>query len=327
MSPSPAPGWCRTRLAGFRRRPSKNGTGLPTHRRPAGVGDTADWPTTSCPWPSAPGPVEVPQVPGAHPAFDVDTLRPTSRSWPEAVNGKPLIWFDNARHRRSRNRSSTGWRTSTPTRTRTSTAPRHELAAHATDAYEEARETVRRFIGAEIRSRSSSCAATTEAINLVAAKSGVRNTSGQGDEIVISPPGAPRQHRAVAADHQQTGRGLRVIPVDDDGNLLLASSSTCSARPDQEWLRHAGFQRPGHHITAGQGRSSNSATAMRRPGADRRRAVHPAIPIDVRSARTFRVLGHKIFGPHRHRRAVRREDVPGRHAPGRLGGNMIADVT
>ncbi len=61
----------------------------------------------------------------------------------------------------------------------------HELAARATDAYEEARETVRRFINASRTEQIIWVRGTTEAINLVAYSWGDKHV-GPGDEIVIT---------------------------------------------------------------------------------------------------------------------------------------------
>ncbi len=96
----------------------------------------------------------------------------------------------------------------------------HALAARATDAYEGARETVRRFIHAPDAAEVIFVRGATEAINLVARSWGGQNV-GPGDEILVSH----LEHHANIVPWQQlaaaTGAILRVIPVDDSGQLQL----------------------------------------------------------------------------------------------------------
>ena len=90
----------------------------------------------------------------------------------------------------------------------------HTLAARATDAYEAARETVRRFLNAPSARDIIFVRGTTEGINLVAQSWGRQNI-GAGDEIVLTH----LEHHANIVPWQQlvaqTGARLRVAPVDD----------------------------------------------------------------------------------------------------------------
>lgn len=96
----------------------------------------------------------------------------------------------------------------------------HLLSLQATEAFEEARKTVARFINAAEPQEIVFTRGTTEAINLVAsgwAKSRLK----EGDEVLISS----LEHHSNLVPWQQacidTGARLRVIPVDDEGNLRL----------------------------------------------------------------------------------------------------------
>jgi selenocysteine lyase/cysteine desulfurase len=87
----------------------------------------------------------------------------------------------------------------------------HFLSNASTDAYEAARETVRRFLNAAstdeiVFTRSKG---GTEAINLVASSWGGVHV-GEGDEIVLTDHGAPLQHRAVALPARAPGRRAEV---------------------------------------------------------------------------------------------------------------------
>ena len=96
----------------------------------------------------------------------------------------------------------------------------HWLSERATDAYEEARDTVRRFLNAAESREIVFVRGTTEAINLVAQTYG-RTHVGSGDEIVIST----LEHHSNIVPWQllceEKGARLRVIPISDSGELDL----------------------------------------------------------------------------------------------------------
>jgi len=96
----------------------------------------------------------------------------------------------------------------------------HQLSVRATAAYEQARRTVQRFIGAERPEEIVFVRSATEGINLVAQTWG-RSRIGAGDEIVIS---ALEHHSNIVPWQllcEQTGAVLRIAPIDDQGELLL----------------------------------------------------------------------------------------------------------
>lgn len=94
----------------------------------------------------------------------------------------------------------------------------HTLSHRATEAYETARDTVQKFIGAASRKEIIFTKGTTESINLVAQSYG-RSQLIEGDEIIIST----MEHHSNIVPWQllceQTGAQLKVIPVDDNGEL------------------------------------------------------------------------------------------------------------
>ncbi|HJF21928.1 MULTISPECIES: cysteine desulfurase [Mammaliicoccus] len=94
----------------------------------------------------------------------------------------------------------------------------HTLGTLATDAYEKARETVRRFINARYFEEVVFTRGTTTAINLVAHSYGDANVS-EGDEIVVTQ----MEHHANIVPWQQlakrTGATLKFIPMSDSGEL------------------------------------------------------------------------------------------------------------
>ncbi|MFW5968544.1 MAG: cysteine desulfurase [Persicimonas sp.] len=101
----------------------------------------------------------------------------------------------------------------------------HSLSQKATDAFEEAREAVRRFLGAGETAECIFTRGTTEAINLVMHGWGRKFVS-EGDEIIISA----LEHHANIVPWQmlrdETGAKLRVLPMSDEGELLLEELPT-----------------------------------------------------------------------------------------------------
>lgn len=96
----------------------------------------------------------------------------------------------------------------------------HTLSQRATDAYEGAREKVRQFLNAAADREIIFVRGTTEGINLVAQTWGRQNV-GPGDEIILS---AMEHHSNIVPWQilsQEKGARLRVIPINDDGELLL----------------------------------------------------------------------------------------------------------
>src|SRR5476649_1770280 len=162
----------------------------------------------------------LPQTGSAHPPFDVNAIRRDFPILQERVNGRQLVWFDNAAT--TQKPQSVIDRLSYFYEHENSNIHRaaHALAGRATDAYEGARDTVRRFIGAASAEEIIFVRGTTEGINLIAKTWGVQNV-GEGDEIIVSH----LEHHANIVPWQQLaaqkGATLRVIPVDDSGQVRL----------------------------------------------------------------------------------------------------------
>jgi cysteine desulfurase/selenocysteine lyase len=117
--------------------------------------------------------------------FDVHAIRRDFPVLQERVNGKQLVWFDNAAT--THKPQSVIDRISYFYAHENSNIHRaaHELAARATDAYEGAREKVRAFVGAATTEEIIFVRGATEAINLIAKTWGWQNV-GEGDEIIVS---------------------------------------------------------------------------------------------------------------------------------------------
>ncbi|MEY8875382.1 MAG: family 2A encapsulin nanocompartment cargo protein cysteine desulfurase, partial [Leptothrix sp. (in: b-proteobacteria)] len=272
-------------------------------------------------------PQAVPQVPvSGHAPFDVHAVRRDFPILRERVNGRPLVWFDNAATTQKPqaviDRISSFYAHENSNIHRAA----HALAARATDAYEEARETVRRFIGAGSTEEIIFVRGTTEAINLVAKSWGEQHI-GAGDEIIVSH----LEHHANIVPWQQLaarkGAKIRVIPVDDSGQVLLdeyqkllndrtkivsvtqVSNALGTVVPVKEIVDIA----KRHGVTTLVD-GAQSVSHMR---------------VDVRALNTdfFVFSGHKVFGPTGIGVLYGQRDVLEDMPPWQGGGNMIADVT
>lgn len=267
-----------------------------------------------------------PVSPNTHEVFDVHAIRADFPILRETVNGKPLIWFDNAAT--TQKPQSVIDRLAYFYAHENSNIHRaaHELAARATDAYEDAREAVRRFIGAPRTENIVFVRGTTEAINLVAYAWGGKHL-GPGDEIVITH----LEHHANIVPWQliaqQTGAVIKVAPVDDAGNLLL-DRFTDLLGPRTKLVAAT-------HVSNALGTVTPAKTIVElghRYGAkvliDGAQSI-PHTPIDVTDlgADFFVFSGHKIFGPTGIGVLYGTDEALAETPPWQGGGNMIADVT
>ena len=139
------------------------------------------------------------------PSFDVEAIRRDFPILAEHVHGQRLVWLDNAATTQKPQEVIDRLARFYAHENSNIHRAAHELAARATQAYEDARDTVARFLGAPSSEDIVFVRGTTEAINLVAQSWG-RTYVGSGDEIVLSCAGASRQHRAVAAARRGTRR-------------------------------------------------------------------------------------------------------------------------
>jgi cysteine desulfurase/selenocysteine lyase len=259
------------------------------------------------------------------PQYDLHAVRRDFPILSERVDGKQLVWFDNAattqKPRSVIERLSHFYEHENSNIHRAA----HTLAARATDAYENARNTVARFLGADAE-EVVFVRGTTEAINLVAATWG-RQHLGEGDEIVISH----LEHHANIVPWQllaqERGFTLKVIPVDDRGQLLLdqytrlitertklvsvtqVSNALGTITPVQEIIDVA--HRHGARVLVDGAQS----------------VAH--LPVDVHALDVdfFVFSGHKIYAPTGIGALYGKRAVLADLPPYQGGGNMIADVT
>lgn len=258
--------------------------------------------------------------------FDVAEIRKQFPILYQQVNGRPLIYFDNAattqkpvsvfealNHYYSHDNANIH-------------RGIHTLAERATAAFEETRRAVKDFINAREVEEVVFTRGTTDGINLVASSYG-RAFIKEGDEIIIS---AMEHHSNIVPWQmlcEEKGAKLRVIPVNDQGELLLdeykkmlsertklvsvvyVSNTLGTINPVEEIINLA------HEYGAVVVVDGAQATA------------HLEIDVQALNCDFYAFSSHKIFGPtgtgilYGKRRLL--EKMP----PYQGGGEMIRDVS
>ncbi len=258
--------------------------------------------------------------------FDIGSVRRDFPILHEQVNGHPLIWLDNAAT--TQKPQSVIDRISYFYEHENSNIHRaaHELAARATDAYEDARTKVAHFLNASSSKEIVFARGATEAINLVAQAWGRRHIN-KGDEIVITWI----EHHANIVPWQmlcaEKGACLRVAPVDDDGQILLDEYEKLLSPKTRlvsftQVSNALGTMTPAHQMVQMAHRYGARVLL------DGAQAVSH-LPIDVQSLDCdFYVFsGHKVFAPTGIGVLYGKPEILAETPPWQGGGNMIVDVT
>ena len=262
----------------------------------------------------------------ARAGFDVELVRRDFPILGERVNGHELVWLDNAATTQKPQAviDRLVWYYTHENSNIHRAA--HELAARATDAFEAARTKVAGFLGASSPDEIIFVRGATEAINLVAQSWGRHNVVA-GDEIVISH----LEHHANIVPWQQlaaeNGAKLRVIPVDDDGQILLdAYRDLLNDRTRLVAIAHVsnalGTVVPVREVIA----MAHAAGA--RVLVDGAQAVaHTRVSMVTLDPDFYVFSGHKAFAPTGVGAVYGKTEVLESMPPWQTGGNMIRDVT
>lgn len=258
--------------------------------------------------------------------YDINEVRNDFPILSRTVYGKPLVYFDN------------GATTQKPRCVVESIVNEyysvnanvhrgvHFLSQQATELHEASRETVRRFINARSISEIVFTRGTTESINLVAS-SFVGSQMKAGDEVIVS---VMEHHSNIVpwqlqAEH--SGISLRVIPMNDRGELLLDEYERLfSERTRMVSVTHVsnvlGTINPVRKII-------DVAHAHGVPVLIDGAQSIPHMPVDVQEldAEFYVFSGHKVYGPTGIGVLYGKEDWLDRLPPYQGGGEMIQNVS
>ncbi len=261
-----------------------------------------------------------------HIAFDVDQVRRHFPILNREVKGKPLVYFDNAATTQKPVEVIDALTSYYQYFNANIHRGIHSLAEEATAAYEATRDTVQQFINARQREEIIFTRGVTESINLVA-YTWARTNLKAGDEILISG----MEHHSNIVPWQligeMTGAKLKVIPVDDNGELMMdefhnllnekvklvsvvhASNSLGTINPVKEIIDAA------HKVGA----------IVMLDGAQS--TVHLDIDVQELDCDFFAISSHKVYGPTGigvlYGKRALLEAMP----PFMGGGEMIKDVS
>lgn len=244
----------------------------------------------------------------------------------EEVNGNPLIWLDNGattqRPRQVIDRLSYYYEHENSNVHRGA----HTLAARSTDAFEGARQTVADFIGAPSKDNIVFVRGTTEAINLVA-HSYVKPLLQPGDEIIVSL----LEHHANIVPWQlvaqETGAVIKVIPVDESGQLILSEYEKLFTKRTKfvsvtQVSNVLGTITPVAELIA---IAHSHGVRILIDGAQS--VAHIPVNVTALDADWFVFSGHKIYAPTGIGAVYGKKEVLEEAKPYHGGGNMIKDVT
>ncbi len=258
--------------------------------------------------------------------LDVEAVRRDFPILQTTVHGKPLVYLDNAASAQKPRTVIEAERELYEGYYSNIHRGVHQLSMLSTDAYEKARRTAQRFLGAKESREVIFVRSTTEAINLVAQTWGRRNVQA-GDEVLIS---ALEHHSNIVPWQmlcEEKDAVLKVAPIDDAGEIdLQAYEKLLSPRTKIVSLAH---------VSNALG-TINSIKKMTSLAHERGAVVMidgaqgaPHVPLDVVDLDTdfYAFSGHKVYGPSGigvlHGKAALLEAMP----PWQGGGDMIASVT
>jgi len=258
--------------------------------------------------------------------FDINAVRRDFPILDERINGRQLVWLDNAAT--TQKPQAVIDRISYYYEHENSNIHRaaHTLAARSTDAYEGARDKVSKFLNASSPKDIIFVRGATEGINLIAQTYGKKNLQ-KDDEVVITW----LEHHANIVPWQmicsEKGARLRVAPVDSDGQVLLDEYEKLLGPKTKivsitQVSNALGTVTPVTEMTAAAHRYGAKVIV------DGAQAVSH-MPIDVLAIGCdFYVFsGHKVFAPTGIGVVYGTQEVLEHMPPYQGGGNMIVDVT
>jgi cysteine desulfurase/selenocysteine lyase len=258
--------------------------------------------------------------------FDINAVKRDFPILGETVNGKSLVWLDNAATTQKPRQVIERIRYFYEHENSNIHRAAHKLAERATDAYEEARKKVQQFINAASVNEIVFVRGATEAINLVAQSWGEQNLN-NGDEIIISY----LEHHANIVPWQQLaskkGLKLKVIPVDDDGQVLMDEYAKLLTHKTK-LVSFTQVSNALGSITPAKAIIEMAHVAGAKVLVDGAQSVsHMRTDVTYLNADWFVFSGHKVFAPTGIGVLYGKEELLNKTQPWQGGGNMIVDVT
>lgn len=256
--------------------------------------------------------------------FDVDAIRAEFPILSREVNGKPLVYLDNAASAQKPDAVLDAM--SEQGRTAYANVHRgiHTLANETTEAYEGAREKIRAFLNANSVNEIIFTKGGTEAINLVA--NGIAGDIQPGDEIVLS---IMEHHSNIVPWHflrERYGAVLKWVDVDETGALDMAAlEAALSSKTKMVAVTHMS------NVLGSVTDAAEIARLAHAVGAEVlldgcQSGVHMDIDVQALDCDYYVLTGHKIYGPTGIGALYGKADALARLRPFQGGGEMIEIV-
>lgn len=258
-------------------------------------------------------------------SFDVDAIRQQFPILSRQIDGSPLVYLDNAATTQKPQcviDALVSYYTQSNSNVHRGA---HRLADEATTLFEGARDNVATFLNASSRNEVIWTSGTTEAINIVA--NGLAQLLQPGDEVVVTE----MEHHANLVTWQQAckkgGATLKVAPINDDGELLVAafsellsaktklvalpqvSNALGSVNPLEELIPLAKAVGAWVLVDGAQG------------------IAHGPVDIQALGCDFYAFSGHKLFGPTGTGVLWGRESLLAEWPVWQVGGEMISSVS
>lgn len=259
-------------------------------------------------------------------SWDVEKVRKDFPVLQREVNGKPLVYLDNAAS--SQVPQMVIDRGSKYLAEEHSNVHRgvHYLSQHATNAFEAAREKVKRFINARESAECIFVRGCTEGVNLVASSYG-RRFINEGDEILVTQMEHHSNIVPWQAIAEERGARVRMVPINTRGEVIIEEyEAMLNERTRMVAVSHVsnslGTVNPVKEMTATAHKFGVPVCV------DAAQSV-PHFPVDVQDldADFFVFSGHKMFAPTGSGVAYGKREWLDKMPPYQTGGGMIRTVS
>ena len=258
-------------------------------------------------------------------SFDPYAIREQFPILSRQVNGRPLVYLDSAASAQKPRAVMAAMTHASETAYANVHRGLHTLANETTEAYENAREAVRRLLNAGSAEEIIFTKGCTDAVNLVASSFG--RSLKPGDEIVLS---VMEHHANIVPWHflrERAGVVLKFIPITDDGRLHLeAYRSLLGPRTRMVAVGHmsnvTGTINPVARIIA-DAHAAGALTFI--DGAQM--VVHGAVDVRSLDADFYAFSSHKLYGPTGIGALYGKAEHLAAMPPYQGGGEMIGRVT
>jgi cysteine desulfurase/selenocysteine lyase len=260
------------------------------------------------------------------PVYDITKIRADFPILSREVHGKPLVYLDNGASAQKPNAVIDAVAHVYSHEYANVHRGLHFLSNATTDAYEKARETVRRFLNAPSVDEIIFTSGTTDAINLVAYGWAMKHLK-KGDEIILTQM---EHHSNIVPWHflrERMGIKLVWVPVEDDGSLSLEKFEAAFTRHTKLVAITHMSNVLGTIVSLKEVSRIAHAHGALVMADGSQGAVH--LPVDVQDLDVdfYAVTGHKLYGPTGIGALYGKMEHLMAMQPFKGGGEMILDVT